>query len=240
MREVILDTETTGLDPASGHRLIEICCLELDNHLPTGRLYHTLLQPERDIPDEASRIHGITADQLISAPLFAGVAEEFLAFLGDSPLVIHNAEFDLKFLNAELALAGHASLAPSRSVDTLVMARRRFPGARHSLDELCRRFNIDLSVRTKHGARVDAELLAQVYLELLGGRQAQFALAPGDVGVADMPGKRAARQRPTPLPERLVQRERDAHERFVAGDLQGDKIWTWGASARPAGSGLPD
>lgn len=228
MREIVLDTETTGLDPSDGHRIIEVCCLELDNHLPTGRVFHTLIHPERDIPEESVRVHGIDIGKLEGAPIFAAIAEELLAFMGDSRLVIHNAEFDLKFLNAEFARLNREALPPARGIDTIALAKRRFPGARYSLDELCRRFNIDLSVRAKHGARVDSELLAQVYLELVGGRQARLQLAPGDAGTAGMGFIRVARPRPQALAPRLAPEEREAHARFVAGELQGDVVWTWG------------
>jgi DNA polymerase-3 subunit epsilon len=228
MREIVLDTETTGLDPAEGHRIIEVCCLELDNHLPTGRVYHTLIHPERDIPEESARVHGLTLDKLADAPRFDAIVDDLLAFMGDSRLVIHNAEFDLKFLNAEFARVDRPALPPQRGVDTIAIAKRRFPGARYSLDELCRRFNIDLSVRTKHGARVDAELLAQVYLELVGGRQARLQLAPGDTGATGIGLIRVARPRPQALPERLVPEEREAHARFITGELEGDVIWSWG------------
>jgi len=228
MREIVLDTETTGLDPAEGHRIIEVCCLELDNHLPTGRVYHTLIHPERDVPEESVRVHGLTIEKLAQAPKFAAIVDDLLGFMGDSRLVIHNAEFDLKFLNAEFSRLNRPTLPPARGVDTIAIAKRRFPGARYSLDELCRRFNIDLSVRAKHGARIDAELLAQVYLELVGGRQARLALAPGDAGGAAMGTVRAARPRPQPLPERISAEEREAHARFVAGDVEGDVIWSWG------------
>jgi DNA polymerase-3 subunit epsilon len=228
MREIVLDTETTGLDPSDGHRIIELCCLELDNHLPTGRVYHTLVQPERDIPEDSVRVHGLTAEKLADAPVFAAIADELLGFIGDSRLVIHNAEFDLKFLNAEFAKLSQPPLPPDRGVDTIAIAKRRFPGARYSLDELCRRFNIDLSGRAKHGARIDAELLAQVYLELVGGRQARLALAPGDSGGLGMSFLRVARPRLQALLPRLSVEERETHARFVAGDLEGDVIWTWG------------
>ncbi|HEX3485637.1 MAG TPA: DNA polymerase III subunit epsilon [Micropepsaceae bacterium] len=228
MREIVLDTETTGLDPSDGHRIIEVCCLELDNHLPTGRVYHTLIHPERDIPEESVRVHGLTLDKLAEAPKFGAIVDDLLAFMGDSRLVIHNAEFDLKFLNAEFARANREPLQPGRGIDTIALAKRRFPGARYSLDELCRRFNIDLSVRSKHGARVDSELLAQVYLELVGGRQARLQLAPGDAGTSGMGFIRIARPRPTPLPERLAPDEREAHARFIAGEIQGDVVWNWG------------
>ena len=180
MREVILDTETTGLDPASGHRVVEIACLELINHLPSGRRYQTYLNPDRDMPDDAFRIHGLTARFLADKPRFADVVEEFLAFIDGAPLVIHNAEFDLGFLNAELKLAGRPALAAGGAVDTVLLARRKFPGSPASLDALCRRFNIDNSARELHGALLDAELLAEVYLELIGGRQAGLDLAQGE------------------------------------------------------------
>jgi DNA polymerase-3 subunit epsilon len=228
MREIVLDTETTGLDPSDGHRIIEVCCLELDNHLPTGRVYHTLIHPERDIPEESTRVHGLTLEKLCEAPKFDAIVDDLLAFMGESRLVIHNAEFDLKFLNAEFARLNREPLPPGRGVDTIALAKRRFPGARYSLDELCRRFNIDLSVRAKHGARVDSELLAQVYLELVGGRQARLQLAPGDAGTSGMGFIRVARPRPSPLPERLAPEEREAHARFIAGEVQGDAVWSWG------------
>ena len=228
VREIVLDTETTGLDPSDGHRIIEICCLELVGHLPTGRVFHTLVQPERDIPEDSVRVHGLSADKLVDAPVFASVADDFLAFISDAPLVIHNAEFDLKFLNFELSRAGKSHLRNERGVDTIALAKKRFPGARYSLDELCRRFNIDLSVRTKHGARIDAELLAEVYLELLGGRQVRLALAPGDsVAPRIEQAARIPRPRPVPLAERITALERELHARFVAA-LDGDVIWAWG------------
>jgi DNA polymerase-3 subunit epsilon len=227
MREIVLDTETTGLDPADGHRIIEVACLELDNHLPTGKFFHTLIQPERDIPEESVRVHGLTPEKLKDAPVFAQIVEDLLAFMSDSPLVIHNAEFDMKFLNAEFAKLSKAPLPPARAIDTIAIAKRRFPGSRYSLDELCKRFNIDLSVRSKHGAKIDAELLAQVYLELIGGRQARFQLAPGDARALETVIRRA-RPRPDALPERLSAEEREAHARFVAGELGNDPVWNWG------------
>ena len=228
MREIVLDTETTGLDP-SNHRIIEICCLELDNHLPTGKFFHKLVHPERDIPEESTRIHGLTLEKLADAPRFDEIVEELLAFIADSPLVIHNAEFDVKFLNAEFARSERSPIPMARSIDTIALAKRRFPGARYSLDELCRRFNIDLSGREKHGARIDTELLAQVYLELEGGRQARLQLAPGDARGVGIGFVRIARPRPNPLPIRLMPEEREAHARFIAGDLEGDVIWNWAA-----------
>jgi DNA polymerase-3 subunit epsilon len=177
MREIVLDTETTGLDPADGHRVIEIGCVELINYLPTGRVYHTYVNPERDVPAEASAISGIKTDFLKPFPVFSKIVDEFLSFLGDDQLVIHNAAFDLKFLNAEFERLNHPHLPPHRATDTLKIARAKFPGSPASLDALCRRFQIDLSSRTKHGALVDSELLAKVYLELLGGRQTAFSFS---------------------------------------------------------------
>jgi DNA polymerase-3 subunit epsilon len=171
MREIVLDTETTGLDPAAGHRIVELGCLELFNRVSTGEQFHCYLNPERDMPEEAFRIHGLSQEFLAQHPPFAEIAEAFLAFLGDTPLVIHNAEFDLSFLNAELAKAGLPVLDRGRATDTVAMARRRFPGAQVNLDALCRRFEIDNSARSLHGALLDCELLAEVYLELSGGRQ---------------------------------------------------------------------
>jgi DNA polymerase-3 subunit epsilon len=170
MREIVIDTETTGLDPHSGHRIVEIAALELMHHVPTGRKFHCYVNPERDMPDEAYAVHGLTADFLAGHPPFAVVADDFLGFVAGDPLVIHNAEFDLAFLNAELNRLGRPSLT-AYAVDTLSLARRRFPGAPASLDALCKRFSIDLSARDKHGAEIDCGLLAAVYIELLGGRQ---------------------------------------------------------------------
>ena len=177
MREIVLDTETTGLDPKSGDRLVEIGCVELDNHLPTGRTYHQYVNPERDMPDEAFRVHGLSEAFLAKHPVFADIADAFLGFIGDADLVIHNASFDLGFINAELQRLGRASVENRRAIDTVQIARGKYPGAQASLDALCRRFEIDLSARTKHGALLDAELLADVYLELVGGRQPGFELA---------------------------------------------------------------
>lgn len=181
MREIVLDTETTGLDPAEGHRIIEIGCVELINYLPTGRVYHTYVNPERDVPLEASAISGIKTDFLKPFPIFSKIVDDFLSFLGDDRLVIHNASFDLKFLNAEFERLNHPHFPSQRAIDTLKIARAKFPGSPASLDALCRRFQIDLSSRTKHGALVDSELLAKVYLELLGGRQTAFSFGGAQV-----------------------------------------------------------
>ncbi len=176
MREIVLDTETTGLDPASGHRLVEIGCVELINHIRTGNYFHVYLNPERDMPREAENIHGLSKAFLSDKPLFSSIASSFLEFIGDAPLVIHNAGFDMKFLNAELDKQGLPLLGMDRAIDTVLMARRKYPGQPASLDSLCKRFSIDLSARTKHGALLDAELLAEVYLELKGGRQSTLGL----------------------------------------------------------------
>lgn len=171
MREIVLDTETTGLDPAAGHRVVEVAALELLHHVPTGRTFREYINPERDMPPEAERIHGLTADFLKDKPVFKEIAPALLDFVGDARLIIHNAAFDMKFLNAELALCGFPPLPNERAICTVTMARQRFPGAQVSLDALCRRFAIDNSTRTFHGALLDCELLAEVYLELCGGRQ---------------------------------------------------------------------
>jgi DNA polymerase III subunit epsilon len=182
MREVVLDTETTGLDPSDGHRIVEIACVELHHHIPTGRKWQRYLNPQRDVPPDALDVHGLTYDFLSNHLLFSEVAEEFLAFIGGDRLVTHNAEFDLGFVNAELIRSNRPPISANH-VDTLALARQRFPGAPASLDALCRRFGIDLSARDKHGAAIDCELLAAVYLELLGGRQPglDFTLAPDAV-----------------------------------------------------------
>jgi DNA polymerase-3 subunit epsilon len=177
MREIVLDTETTGIEPDEGHRLVEIGCLELVNHLPTGKHFQTYLNPQRDVPAEAARVHGLTAEFLKNHPLFSEKVEEFLEFIADSTLVIHNAEFDMKFINAELKAVGFKPLPMSRVIDTLPLARAKFPGQPANLDALCRRFKIDNSERKLHGALLDVQLLSEVYLELLGGRQHGLGLA---------------------------------------------------------------
>jgi len=176
MRQIILDTESTGLDPKQGHRLVEIGCLEVVNYMPTGRIFHAYLNPDRSMPIEAFNVHGLSEEFLKDKPRFAEVVEEFLEFIEDHPLVIHNAQFDMKFINHELITIGKVGLDINRAIDTLRIARQKFPGAQASLDALCRRFKIDNSARTNHGALLDAELLAEVYLELCGGRQPHLAL----------------------------------------------------------------
>jgi DNA polymerase-3 subunit epsilon len=221
LREIVLDTETTGLEPAEGHRIVEIGAVELLNHMPTGRTFHKYINPQRAMPEEAFRIHGLSDDFLRDKPVFAEVAAEFVAFIGDARLVIHNAAFDMKFINAELSWLDLVPIPVERAVDTVAIARRRFPGAQASLDALCRRFGIDNSGRTLHGALLDSELLAEVYLELIGGRQPDFALAvsaevtvvSGGSGASG--GEWRPRPRPVPLPPRITAEEEAAHEAFV-------------------------
>lgn len=216
MREIVLDTETTGLDPAEGHRIVELGAVELFNHVPTGRSFHRYVNPGRPMPPEAFAVHGLGDEFLRDKPPFAAVAGEFLAFLGEARLVIHNAAFDIRFLNAEFALLDLPPLPPERVVDTLALARQRFPGAPASLDALCRRFGVDNSGREKHGALLDSELLAEVYLELVGGRQPDLALHAGPRATAGSGSRPSARPRPRPLPPRLTAEEAAAHARFVA------------------------
>lgn len=175
-REIVLDTETTGFEPSQGHRLVEIGCLELINHIPTGRIFHAYINPDREVPQDAFQVHGLSYEFLKTHPLFSEVAQPFLEFIEDSPLVIHNARFDMKFLNAELTLQACGEIPFHRAIDTLTMARQKFPGSPASLDALCKRFNINNKARDKHGALLDAELLAQVYLELIGGKQPMLSL----------------------------------------------------------------
>jgi DNA polymerase III subunit epsilon len=179
MRQLVLDTETTGLDPATGDRVIEIAAIELVNLMPTGTVYHTLLDPERDVPPEATKVHGFTAEMLRGKPKFAEIVEDFVGFLGDSEIIAHNAPFDFGFLDAELVRVGHPALDRARMIDSLMLAKKRYPGMPNSLDSLCRRMAIDNSMRTSHNALLDVKLLAQVYLELMGGKQPVFQLAAG-------------------------------------------------------------
>jgi DNA polymerase III subunit epsilon len=218
MREVVLDTETTGLDPQGGDRVVEIGCIELVNHIPTGRHYHVYVNPERSMPEEAFKVHGISDEFLKDKPVFAAVARDFCAFIGEDPLVIHNAAFDIGFLNMELArLEGFPHIALERAIDTVRIARTKFPGAQASLDALCKRFNIDLSARIKHGALLDAELLAEVYLELIGGRQQGLGLAGTDTegqALITLPQMRGP-VRP-PRPHAPSEAELAAHAKFIA------------------------
>lgn len=222
MREIVLDTETTGLEPADGHRVVEIGAVELLNHMPTGRTYHQYINPARDMPEEAFAVHGLGGEFLRDKPLFAEIGSKFLEFVGDATLVIHNASFDMKFLNAELGWCNLRTLPMARTIDTLAIARKKYPGSPASLDALCRRFGIDNAARTLHGALLDSEILAEVYLELIGGRQPDFALsADPRAGQERGPGGNVTASwrpepRPQPLAPRLTETERAAHEAFVA------------------------
>ena len=226
MRHIVLDTETTGLDPAEGHRIVEIGAVELIGHVTTGATYHQYINPMRDMPSEAERVHGLSSEFLSGYPPFEKIIDDFLAFIDDAPLVIHNAAFDLRFINAELSRFGRPELEADRSIDTLVMARRRFPGAPASLDALCRRFGIDNTTREKHGALLDSELLAQVYLELIGGRQPDFALTISNEKTErhETAAKWKPRPRPRALSPRLHQSELEAHAAFVE-ELGESSLW---------------
>ena len=223
MREIVLDTETTGLDPLRGDRLVEIGCVEMFNHMPTGQTYHVYINPERAMPQEAFAVHGLSSEFLSDKPLFAAVAEDFIAFIGDAPLIIHNASFDIGFINMELDRLKRAAIPRDRLVDTLMLARRKHPGVSNRLDDLCSRYAIDNSRRTKHGALLDAELLAEVYIDLIGARQSSLVLAETQstsLRIVDAP----RRVRDVPLPPRLTAEETEAHRAFVA--TLGDKpLW---------------
>ena len=214
MREIILDTETTGLNPASGDRLVEIGAVELIHRMPTGKVFHVYLNPQRDMPKEAEAVHGLSAAFLADKPYFAAKADEFLAFVSDSKLVIHNASFDMGFINAELGYCGKLAIPADQVIDTLAMARRSHPAGPNSLDALCRRYGIDNSKRTKHGALLDAELLAEVYLEMMGGRQTNLGLAEVKKPVVQLQtnSRPANLERPNPLSPRLSKQEKTAHD----------------------------
>ncbi|MGV8998607.1 MAG: DNA polymerase III subunit epsilon [Parvibaculaceae bacterium] len=217
MRQIVLDTETTGLSPQGGDRLVEIGCLEIINQVATGKTFHKYINPERDVPIEAFNVHGLSAERLSTEPKFAEIVDEFLEFVGTDPLIIHNASFDMGFLNNELKMTGRPLIEVARAVDTLLIARKRFPGAQNSLDALCRRFGIDNSNRIKHGALLDAELLADVYLELMGGRQPGLVLdANLDRKKTDVAAQERRAPRVTPLPSRLTEAESEAHSSFVS------------------------
>lgn len=217
MREIVLDTETTGLEPSTGDRIVEIGAVELFNQMPTGKTYHQYINPDRLMPKGAFDVHGLGDDFLRDKPRFRAIAPAFLAFIGDARLVIHNAPFDMKFLNAELTAAGHDPLPMARAFDTVALARQKFPGSPASLDALCRRFGVDNSAREKHGALLDSEILAEVYLELIGGRQPDLTLNPTTARTATQtattwrPGPR-----PNPLLPRLTDDERNAHDALIA------------------------
>jgi DNA polymerase-3 subunit epsilon len=226
LREIILDTETTGLSPTTGDRLVEIGCVELLNHLPTGKTYHVYLNPERDMPAEAERVHGLSASFLKDKPLFKSIAHEFLDFVGDAPLIIHNASFDMGFINFELNTIGKPPIPTSQVIDTLMLARKAHPMGPNSLDALCKRYGIDNSKRTKHGALLDSELLAEVYLELIGGRQTALTLNAENKSI-----KRSATAiqasisaRPHALPPRITEVELAVHKAAI--EKLGEKaVW---------------
>ncbi len=227
-REIVLDTETTGFEPREGHRLVELACLEIEDFIPTGRSFHCYIDPVREMPPEAEKVHGLSADFLRGKPRFEApeVVEAFLDFVGEAPIVAHNAAFDRTFINFELALCSRAEIPEHRWVDTLALARVRFPGMANSLDALCRRFRISLADREKHGALIDARLLADVYLELRGGRERRLELAPAMVAQAAgaaRPGTYGAR--PRPLPAAVSAMERERHAAFVREVVRSDRLW---------------
>ncbi len=233
MREIVFDTETTGLDCLNGDRLIEIGCVELLNHIPTGRTFHKYINPRRAVSLEAVEVHGLTDAFLADHPVFDGIVDEFLDFVGDSKLVAHNAGFDRDFINMELGLCGHPAIEGHRFVDTLMLARRRHPNGPNSLDALCARFGIDNSSRTKHGALLDAEILAEIYLELLGGRQATLVLGShGSVGEEAITIVKVE-PRPHPLPSRLTVEDQRAHAAFLA-ELGDSPLWSRYRKMEPA------
>ena len=226
MREIVLDTETTGFDPQSGDRIVEIGAIELMGHVPTSNVFHEYIDPEREMPKEAFEVHGLGDEFLRGKPKFAQIGQRFLDFIGDAKLVIHNAAFDMKFLNAELNWMGLPTLPFSRAIDTLEIARRRFPGSPASLDALCRRFTIDNSSRTLHGALLDSEILAEVYLELIGGRQPDFALSATAVGSSTLSvqSEWKTTARPVPLDPRITAQEQQAHAKFIE-ELGDAALW---------------
>lgn len=228
MREIILDTETTGFKPDEGHRIVEIGCIELQNRMPTGATYHQYINPQRDMPEGAFKVHGLTEKFLSDKPLFLTICDAFLDFIGDAPIVAHNASFDMTFLNAELKGAKRPPFEPGRSIDTLAIARKKYPGAQNSLDALCRRFDVDNSGRELHGALIDADLLAMVYLELTGGRQPGLVLEANATRQSDdevVAIRQPVRARPTPLNARLSPAESDLHTAFVGAELGEHSMW---------------
>ncbi|WP_375260281.1 DNA polymerase III subunit epsilon [Palleronia sp.] len=224
MREIVLDTETTGFEPEQGDRIVEIGAVELMGHVPTGRTFHVYINPERSMPQEAFQVHGLGDDFLRDKPKFAEIAQDFLDFVGDARLVIHNATFDMKFLNAELRWLNLRQLPSDQALDTLMMARQRFPGSPATLDALCRRFGIDNSNRTLHGALLDSEILAEVYLELVGGRQPDFGLSTSTETTGPIETAWRPRPRSQPLPSRITAEEAAAHAAFV-NKLGDDALW---------------
>ncbi len=228
MREIVLDTETTGFDPQGGDRIVEIGAVELYNHMPTGEVYHVYINPERSMPQEAFEVHGLGDDFLRDKPVFSEIAQSFVDFVRGDKMVIHNAAFDMKFLNYELGQLGIAEMPYAQAIDTLEIARKKFPGSPASLDALCRRFGVDNSAREKHGALLDSEILAEVYLQLIGGQQPGFELAAESRGAGSQirsTEEWRARPRTTPLPSRLTEEEKSAHTAFVE-KLGEDSVWS--------------
>ena len=226
MREIVLDTETTGFEPDQGDRIVETGAVELFNHMPTGRTYHQYINPERAMPEDAFKVHGLGDEFLRDKPVFAKIAQEFLDFVQDAPLIIHNASFDMKFINAELGWVKLPKIPFEQALDTLAIAHKKFPGSPASLDALCRRFNIDNTARTLHGALLDSEILAEVYLELIGGRQPDFALSEKSTtsAVQSDQSEWRAQKRPTPLPPRLTDAENAAHQAMIES-LGDASVW---------------
>ncbi len=224
MREVVLDTETTGFDPKSGHRMVEIGCVEMINHFTTDKIYHQYMNPERDMPEAAFNVHGLSEEFLSDKPLFADVADDFLAFIDGAKLIIHNAKFDVNFLNHELELVGKKLVQWDYVIDTLILARTMFPGAQNNLDALCRRFSIDNSARDYHGALLDSELLAEVYIELIGGHQSNLMFNADDNQEGGQGTKYVALTRPTPLKQRLTNDEKQAHDEFLKSEVK-EALW---------------
>lgn len=214
-RSILFDTETTGLDPATGDRVIEVAAIELIDDLPTGQFYHTLIDPERDVPPDSTRIHGFTREDLIGQPKFSEIADAFLDFISDDEMIAHNATFDFGFVNSELALCGKPPLERSRMVDTLVIAKKRFPGLPNNLDALCRRYGIDLSERSTHNALLDCRLLAEVYVELMGGRQRGLGLTVSSRSGRAIRYERDANRKPHPIPPPSAEEEQ-AHRAFIS------------------------
>ncbi len=228
MREIVLDTETTGFDPQGGDRIVEIGAVELYNHMPTGEVYHVYINPERSMPQEAFEVHGLGDDFLSDKPVFSKIVQSFVDFVRGDKMVIHNAAFDMKFLNYELGQLGIAEMPYAQAIDTLEIARKKFPGSPASLDALCRRFGVDNSAREKHGALLDSEILAEVYLQLIGGQQPGFELAAESRGAGSQIRSAEdwrARPRTTPLPSRLTEEEKSAHTAFVE-KLGEDSVWS--------------
>ena len=228
MREIVLDTETTGFEPNDGDRIVEIGAVELFNHLPTGRTYHQYINPQRSMPEGAFGVHGLSEEFLSDKPVFKAIAQDFIDFIGDSKLIIHNASFDMKFLNAELGWVNRPPLPKSQAVDTLAVARRKYPGSPASLDALCRRFGINNSSRTLHGALLDSEILAEVYLELIGGRQPDLVMSGSTIKKpvdGAVPQEWRPLPRPTLLSPRLSETEKVAHEIFIA-TFGSEALWS--------------